>query len=102
KEGVYLINVARGGIIDEDDLLEALDAGIVKGAALDVFVTEPPENTALLTHRRTVVTPHLGASTTEAQDNVAVSVSKEIIEYLEANMTSHAVDAPRVCSSVTE
>src|SRR5699024_3646989 len=76
KEGIYVINVARGGIVDEDALLEALDAGIVKGAALDVFVTEPPENTALLNHRCTVVTPHLGASTTEAQQKVAVSVSK--------------------------
>lgn len=102
KEGVYLINVARGGIIDEDDLLEALDAGIVKGAALDVFVTEPPENTALLTHRRTVVTPHLGASTAEAQEKVAVSVSKEIIEYFEDDKITHAVNAPRVSSSVTE
>ena len=102
KEGVYLINVARGGIIDEDDLLEALDAGIVKGAALDVFVTEPPEKTALLTHRRTVVTPHLGASTAEAQEKVAVSVSKEIIEYFEDNKITHAVNAPRVSSSVTE
>lgn len=102
KEGIYVINVARGGIVDEDALLEALDAGIVKGAALDVFVTEPPENTALLNHRRTVVTPHLGASTTEAQQKVAVSVSKEIIEYFTDNKITHAVNAPRVSSSVNE
>lgn len=102
KEGIYVINVARGGIIDEDDLLDALNSGIVKGAALDVFVTEPPENTELLNHRRTVVTPHLGASTTEAQEKVAVSVSKEIIEYFQDNKITHAVNAPRVSNSVNE
>ncbi|MCK1975753.1 phosphoglycerate dehydrogenase [Jeotgalicoccus huakuii] len=100
--GIYVINVARGGIVDEDDLLEALEAGIVNGAALDVFVTEPPDNTALIEHRRTVVTPHLGASTVEAQEKVAVSVSKEIIEYFLDNKITHAVNAPRISSSVTE
>lgn len=102
KEGVYIINVARGGIVDEADLLVALDEGIVRGAALDVFEVEPPTNTELLTHRRTVVTPHLGASTIEAQEKVAVSVSKEIIEYFEENNITHAVNAPRVSSTVTE
>lgn len=67
-----------------------------------MFVTEPPENTALLTHRRTVVTPHLGASTAEAQEKVAVSVAKEIIEYFEDNKITHAVNAPRVSDSVAE
>lgn len=102
KEGIYVVNVARGGIIDEADLLTALNDGVVKGAALDVFEVEPPTNTELLTHRRTVVTPHLGASTVEAQEKVAVSVSKEIIEYFEDNKITHAVNAPRVSSSVTE
>ena len=100
--GIYVINVARGGIIDEDDLLQALDDGIVKGAALDVFVSEPPENKALIEHRRTVVTPHLGASTVEAQEKVAISVSEEIIEYFQDQKITHAVNAPRLSRSVTE
>ena len=75
KDGVMIINCARGGIVDEDDLNEALKSGKVAGAALDVFVNEPPGAIKLLEHDRVICTPHLGASTVEAQINVAVAVA---------------------------
>ena len=65
-------------------------------------MSEPPENKALIEHRRTVVTPHLGASTVEAQEKVAISVSEEIIEYFQDQKITHAVNAPRLSRSVTE
>ena len=102
KPGVQLINVARGGIIDEEALLTALDNGTAGGAALDVFTEEPPTNTALLSHPKVVVTPHLGASTVEAQEKVAVSVSREIIDILENNTIRHAVNAPKISESVNK
>lgn len=67
KKGVRIINVARGGVIDEDDLLEALNDGTVAQAALDVFSKEPPTDSELVKHPNCVCTPHLGASTIEAQ-----------------------------------
>lgn len=67
KKGVRIINVARGGVIDEDDLLEALNDGTVAQAALDVFSEEPPKGSQLVLHPNCVCTPHLGASTKEAQ-----------------------------------
>ncbi|MBY8910357.1 phosphoglycerate dehydrogenase, partial [Salinicoccus roseus] len=85
KPELKIVNVARGGIIDEAALLEALDEGQIDGAALDVFEEEPPTNQKLLNHPRIVVTPHLGASTVEAQEKVAISVSREIINILENN-----------------
>ncbi|MFP4225606.1 MAG: hydroxyacid dehydrogenase, partial [Desulfobacterales bacterium] len=86
KSGVMLINCARGGILDEAALQDALESGKVAGAALDVFETEPlPADHPLLAFDNVVVTPHLGASTIEAQTNVAVAVAQQIIEYLKNN-----------------
>lgn len=102
KPGVQLINVARGGIIDESALLDALNEGIVGGASLDVFTEEPPTNSELLSHPRIVVTPHLGASTVEAQEKVAVSVSREIIDILENNTIIHAVNAPKISENINK
>ena len=96
KDGVYLINCARGGIINEKDLLDALNNGKVAGAALDVFEKEPPENNPLVGHEKVVCTPHLGASTTEAQENVAVAVAEQIRDYLVFNTIRNAVNFPSI------
>lgn len=80
KKGVYVINCARGGIIDEDDLLEALNSGQCAGAGLDVFVEEPPKNKTLVEHPNVVCTPHLGASTKEAQLRVAQEIAEQIVD----------------------
>ena len=82
KDGVRIINCARGGIIDEAALDDAIRCGKVAGAALDVFETEPPLESPLLSLDNVIVTPHLGASTVEAQKNVAISVAKQCIEVL--------------------
>lgn len=94
KDGVMIINCARGGIVDEDDLDEALKSGKVAGAALDVFVNEPPGANKLIEHDRVICTPHLGASTVEAQINVAVAVAEQIIDYLKDGKIVNAVNAP--------
>src|SRR5699024_10585256 len=83
-------------------LLEALDEGRADGAALDVFEEEPPTDMALLSHPKVVVTPHLGASTVEAQGKVAISVSREIIDILENNTIVHAVNAPRISEHINK
>lgn len=85
KTGVRIVNVARGGIVHEADLLEALKSGKVAGAALDVFSTEPPPPAAreLLSHPNVVATPHLGASTTEAQLNVAHGIAVQMADALD-------------------
>ncbi|PIW86103.1 MAG: phosphoglycerate dehydrogenase, partial [Nitrospirae bacterium CG_4_8_14_3_um_filter_50_41] len=90
KNGVRLVNCARGGIIKEADLLEALKSGKVAGAALDVFENEPPLGNPLLQLENVVVTPHLGASTSEAQVNVAVMVAKQMVEYLKTGVARNA------------
>ncbi len=102
KPNLRLINVARGGIIDEADLLTALKEGKIGGAALDVFEEEPPTEMELLSHPNVVVTPHLGASTIEAQEKVAVSISREIIQILENNTIIHAVNAPRISENISK
>lgn len=78
KKGVFIINCARGGIIDEKALLWALDEGIVAGAALDVYQIEPPQDFSLIKHPKVMCTPHLGAATYEAQENVAVQIAEQI------------------------
>ena len=96
KEGVMIVNCARGGIVVEDDLYAAIQSGKVSGAALDVFSTEPPGKIPLFELDQVICTPHLGASTQEAQTNVAVAVAKQIIEYLKNGTVVNAVNAPSV------
>jgi D-3-phosphoglycerate dehydrogenase len=102
KTGVMLVNCARGGIINEADLYDAIEAGKVAGAALDVFETEPPTDNPLLTLDRLICTPHLGASTKEAQTNVAVAVAEQIIDYLQTGTILNAVNAPSVTGELLE
>ncbi|MGG1660988.1 phosphoglycerate dehydrogenase [Brevibacillus sp. NRS-1366] len=95
KRGMRIINCARGGIIDESALVEALDEGIVAGAAFDVFEHEPPSpDHPFLRHPKIIVTPHLGASTVEAQENVAVDVSEQVIHILRQEPFKNAVNMP--------
>lgn len=82
RDGVLLINCARGGVVDEEALLEALDSGKVRGAALDVFAEEPPHNLRLLRHPRVVCTPHMGASTQEAQARIGMEIARILLERL--------------------
>ncbi len=96
KDGVRIINCARGGIIDEKALYEAIKSGKVAGAALDVFEEEPPFQSPLLDLDQVIVTPHLGASTVEAQTNVAVSIAKQCISVLEGGSAKYVVNAPLV------
>lgn len=94
KRGVRIINCARGGIIDEAALYDAIKEGIVAGAALDVFSKEPPFDNPLLGLPQVVATPHLGASTYEAQINVAVEVADAIVDALHGRPVRNAVNAP--------
>ncbi len=96
KDGVMIINCARGGIVNESDLHDALESGKVAGAALDVFETEPPGICKLIEHDRLICTPHLGASTQEAQTKVAVDVASQIIDYLKYGTILNAVNFPSV------
>lgn len=96
KDRVMVINCARGGIINEADLYEALTSGKVAGAALDVFETEPPGDSPLLKLPNVIATPHLGASTKEAQVNVAEAAARQIIEYLKNDTIINAVNVPAV------
>jgi D-3-phosphoglycerate dehydrogenase len=82
KPGIRIINCARGGIVDEAALVKALDANKVAAAAIDVFEEEPPGLTPLVAHPRVICTPHLGASTREAQENVAIAAANQVIDYL--------------------
>jgi D-3-phosphoglycerate dehydrogenase len=95
KDGVRIVNVARGGLVDEDALLAALTSGKVAGAALDVFAQEPYSG-PLLELDNVVVTPHLGASTQEAQDRAGVIVAEEVAAALEGRVVSNAVNVPSV------
>lgn len=97
KKGGYIINCARGGIIDEEALLRALESGQVGGAGLDVFEKEPPPSDyPLLKHPRCVATPHLGASTAEAQINVAKAIAQQVIQALGGGEIRNAVNIPSV------
>ncbi|MCR8642330.1 phosphoglycerate dehydrogenase [Paenibacillus sp. N1-5-1-14] len=101
KQGVRVINCARGGIIDEKALVEAIDKGIVAGAAFDVFEEEPPAaDHPFLNNPKIIVTPHLGASTIEAQENVAIDVSEEVLHILREQPFKNAVNMPQVPSNV--
>ena len=96
KKSVRLINCARGGLIDEAALFEALKSGRVAGAALDVFATEPAAESPLFGLHNVVCTPHLGASTTEAQENVALQIAEQMSEYLIRGAISNAVNFPSI------
>ncbi len=96
KKGVRIINCARGGMVNEADLLEALKSGQVAGAALDVYPVEPCTESPLFGLENVVVTPHLGASTREAQDNVAIAISHQIIDFLKNGVVVNAVNAAQV------
>ncbi|WP_110927575.1 phosphoglycerate dehydrogenase [Bacillus massiliglaciei] len=100
KKGVYLLNCARGGIIDEEDLYELIIQGHVAGAALDVFVEEPPTGHKLLELEQVIATPHLGASTKEAQLNVAVQVAQEVLTYFNGNPVSNSINLPAISKEV--
>ena len=98
KDGVLIVNCARGGIINEADMLSALASGKVANAAFDVWSEEPPNNETLkklIAHPRMIVTPHLGANTFEAQTNVAVDVSREILNLLDGKPVENAVNVAR-------
>lgn len=96
KNGVRIINCARGGIIDEAALLRAIQSGKVAGAAIDVFETEPPKDSPLLGQSQVIATPHLGASTVEAQVNVSVSIARQCLEVLKGYSAKYTVNAPMV------
>ncbi|KVH93303.1 ACT domain-containing protein [Cynara cardunculus var. scolymus] len=101
KKGVRIVNVARGGVIDEDALVRALDAGIVAQAALDVFTVEPPpKDSKLIQHENVTVTPHLGASTMEAQEGVAIEIAEAVVGALRGELAATAVNAPMVPAEV--
>lgn len=97
KKGAYLINCARGGIVDETALVEALESKHLAGAALDVFETEPlPATSPLLKHSNVVLTPHLGASTDEAQVQVGLEVAEQVALYMREGVLKNAVNVPNV------
>ncbi|MCB1518000.1 MAG: phosphoglycerate dehydrogenase [Hyphomicrobiaceae bacterium] len=96
KKGVRIINCARGGLIDEKALKEALEAGQVAGAALDVFENEPAKDNPLFDMPNVICTPHLGASTTEAQENVALQVAEQISAYLKTGEITNALNFPSI------
>ena len=91
KKGVFLVNCARGGIVVEKDLIAALDSGTVRGAAVDVYDKEPPEDWSLARHPKVIATPHIGASTGEAQVNVSVMIARQMGAYLTKGEIINAV-----------
>ncbi len=96
KKGVRIINCARGGLIDELALVDALNSGHVAGAALDVFEVEPATQNPLFGMANVVCTPHLGAATTEAQENVALQVAEQMADYLLSGAVQNALNMPNV------
>jgi D-3-phosphoglycerate dehydrogenase len=102
RKGLRLVNCARGGVVDEAALLEALDAGTVAGAAFDVFEKEPPGLTPLVEHPLVVVTPHLGASTREAQENVALAACAQMVDYFRSGKLTNPVNAVSIPPEVQE
>lgn len=96
KDGVRIVNCARGGIVNEADLCAALQSGKVAGAALDVFAQEPTTDSPLFTLPNFISTPHLGAASEEAQEAVAVEIAQQVIDYLQKGIVRNAVNAPSV------
>jgi len=96
KDGIRIINCARGGIVDEEALYEAIASGKVAGAALDVFEEEPLTRSPLFTVGSFIGTPHLGAASEEAQESVSVEIAQQIVDYLERGIIRNAVNAPSI------
>jgi D-3-phosphoglycerate dehydrogenase len=96
KDGVRIINCARGGLVVEADLIAALKSGKVAGAGIDVFEVEPATENALFGMENVVCTPHLGASTTEAQENVALQIAEQMADYLVKGAVSNAINMPSI------
>ena len=96
KDGVRIVNCARGGIVNEADLHDALASGKVAGAALDVFATEPTTDSPLFALPTFISTPHLGAASEEAQEAVAVEIAQQVIDFLQKGIIRNAVNAPSV------
>jgi D-3-phosphoglycerate dehydrogenase len=96
KDGVRIVNCARGGLIVEEALRAALDSGKVAGAAIDVFSEEPATSNVLFGAPNVICTPHLGASTTEAQENVAVQIAEQMADYLTTGAVRHALNMPSI------
>ena len=96
KKGVHIINCARGGLVNEADLKAALDSGHVAGAALDVFETEPAKESFFFGMENVVCTPHLGAATSEAQENVAIQVAEQMADYLMTGAVTNAINMPSI------
>jgi len=96
KNGVRIVNCARGGLVDEAALYEALKGGQVAGAAFDVFVTEPATENALFSLPNVVCTPHVGASTSEAQENVALQIAEQMSDYLLRGAIANAINFPSI------
>ena len=96
KDGVRIINCARGGLVDEEALAAALKSGKVAGAAFDVFAVEPATDSPLFNLPNVVVTPHLGAATTEAQENVAIQVAEQISDFLLNGAVTNAINMPSI------
>ena len=93
KRGVYLVNCARGGIVNDADLLSGLNSGQLAGAAVDVYDSEPPADWALAKHPRVISLPHIGASTVEAQETVARMIAEQVGAYLTTGKVKFAVNA---------
>ncbi|GAB6026966.1 hypothetical protein CHUAL_013635 [Chamberlinius hualienensis] len=102
KKGIRFVNVARGGIIDDADILEALDSGDCGGLAVDVFVEEPPKEFGLIKHPNVICTPHLGANTVEAQIKVAQEISTQFLDFVGGRPLSGAVNAGALNDSMSE
>jgi D-3-phosphoglycerate dehydrogenase len=103
KKGARLVNCARGGLVDETALLEAIENGTIAAAAMDVFAQEPlPADSPLLGNDKIITTPHLGASTTEAQEGVALTVAEQMRDYLETGTLRGAVNAPSMAAKELE
>jgi D-3-phosphoglycerate dehydrogenase len=96
KKGVRIINCARGGLVDEHALRALLDTGHIAGAAFDVFIEEPATQNPLFNHPNVICTPHLGASTNEAQENVALQVAEQMSDYLVRGAISNAINFPSI------
>jgi D-3-phosphoglycerate dehydrogenase len=101
KRGVRIVNCARGGLVVEEDLAAALDSGQVAGAAIDVFVEEPARHNPLFGRDNVVATPHLGAATSEAQENVALQIAEQMSDFLLTGAVANAVNMPALSAEDT-